>query len=121
MPINLNDFNRMKRAFERNGGQIDQSDEMQRYLLTRQAEGVTFNSKLIGLIREPTRSAVFEEFIHTSQHRQGKNSSADILQNEIDTAEKLIRCRKAYRIPYEETRLTIRRLRQLRRYQYAES
>ena len=59
MPINLNDFNRMKRAFERNGGQIDQSDEMQRYLLTRQAEGVTFNSKLIGLIREPTRSTIF--------------------------------------------------------------
>jgi len=57
---------------------------------------------------------VFEEFIHAAQMRKGKNASADVLQNEMEAAKKLIKHRKAYRIPNEETRKTINRLRNMR-------
>ena len=115
-------LSRMKAAFERNGGVIDQSADAQAYFKMRgHAEGLTFNEKTILLPENPTRSAVFEEFIHTSQHRRGLvndyaqkygNSGAE-LRLEIEAAEKLINNRKAWQIPNDETRQTIQRLRNM--------
>lgn len=65
-------FDRMKKAFEKQGGVIDQSEEAIRYLDYRGAEAVTWNEKTIQLRQNPTTSAVFEEFIHTAQYRAGK-------------------------------------------------
>jgi hypothetical protein len=62
----------------------------------------------------PTRSEVFEELIHQAQDRRGEIRIED-MAHEIAAAEKLIRNRKAYRIPNTETRETIQRLRRLRK------
>ncbi len=110
-------FQKMKEAFVRHGGIVDQSAEAQAFLKLRGAEGVTFDAKTILLPENPTTSAVFEEFIHSAQHRTGLvntwieqfgNANAE-LRLEIQTAEKLIRNRKAYNIPNDETHQTIRR------------
>jgi len=121
-PIDPALFSRMKSAFQRSGGTIDQSTSAQTFLRSRQAEGVTFDSKTILLSKHPTRTAVFEEFIHTTQHRTGRFAKAidefgtteAIRRMEIEAAEKLIRNRKSWQIPNAETRQTIQRLRQLR-------
>ncbi|RJX39123.1 hypothetical protein D3P09_16660 [Paenibacillus pinisoli] len=110
-------FDRMKKAFEKQGGVIDQSDEAIRYLDYRGAEAVTWNEKTIQLRQNPTTSAVFEEFIHTAQYRAGKipdQTPRTVLTVEIEAAEKLINYRKAYGIPNDETRATIERLRRMR-------
>ncbi|GED59073.1 hypothetical protein BFO01nite_32050 [Brevibacillus formosus] len=110
-------FDRMKKAFEKQGGIIDQSEEAIRYLDYRGAEAVTWNEKTIQLRQNPTTSAVFEEFIHTAQYRAGKipdQTPRTVLTVEIEAAEKLIKYRKAYGIPNIETRDTINRLRDLR-------
>ena len=66
---------------------------------------------------------MFEEFIHTAQHRTGRfneviskygNKRGEALL-EIEAAEKLIRNRRAWQIPNSETRATIERLRYYRR------
>lgn len=115
-------FSRMKSAFERNGGTIFQNSEVDGYLSWRGVEAVTDNSKQILFSSNPSRSAVFEEFIHTSQHRRGLfndyvgrygNYEAERLL-EIQAAEKLIGNRAAYGISNAETRQTIARLRALR-------
>lgn len=116
-PIDSEKFARMKVAFERHGGIIDQSAEAQRYLDYRGAEAVTWNEKTIQLRPNPTTSDVLEEFIHTSQYRMGKvpdQSPITVLTNEIEAVEKLIRYRKAYGIPNNETVQTIQRLRNMR-------
>jgi RHS repeat-associated protein len=105
---------RIKAAFGRNGGIIDQSAEAQAYLRSRGAEGVTFGKDTILLPAQPTRSAVFEELIHTAQNRTGRFTGDNVLQMEIEAAEKLIRFRRGYGIPNSETRATIERLRGMR-------
>lgn len=115
-------FARMKQAFERSGGVIDQSADAQAYLRLRQAEGLTFDAKTVLLPERPTTTAVFEKFIHTAQHRTGRFSQAvdqfgtceAIRRMEIEAAERLIRNRKPWGIPNAQTRQTIDRLRQLR-------
>nr|WP_274529245.1 RHS repeat domain-containing protein [Paenibacillus piscarius] len=109
-------FDRMKKAFEKQGGVIDQSEEAIRYLDYRGAEAVTWNEKTIQLRQNPTTSAVFEEFIHTAQYRAGKipdQTPKTVLTVEIEAAEKLIKYRKSYGIPNVETRATIDRLRKM--------
>jgi RHS repeat-associated protein len=114
-------FEKIRSAFVRNGGIIDQSIDAQSYLQYRQAGGLTFDAKTILLPDRPSTTAVFEEFIHATQHRTGKFSQAiDKFGNaraidlmEVDAAEKLIRNRRAWIIPSEETRQTILRLRGL--------
>ncbi|KHL91221.1 hypothetical protein QW71_35950 [Paenibacillus sp. IHB B 3415] len=110
-------FAKMKRAFEKQGGIIDQSEEAIRYLDYRGAEAVTWNEKTIQLRRNPTTSAVFEEFIHTAQYRAGKipdQLPRTVLTVEIEAAAKLIKFRNVYGIPNVETRATIERLRKMR-------
>lgn len=65
--------------------------------------------------KNPTTSAVFEEFIHSTQNRTGRATGDNWLQMEIEAQEKLIRYRKAYGIPNNETRQTIQALRDYRK------
>ena len=119
-PISPADLARMQSAFERNGGKILQN--VDGYLRFRNAEGVTDNAKQFLLRSDASRSAVFEEFIHTAQHRTGRfNEAVGKYGNirgeaflEIEAAEKLIRNRKAWQLPNSETRQTIERLRNYR-------
>jgi hypothetical protein len=63
---------------------------------------------------QPTTSAVFEELIHTAQNRTGRFTGDNVLQIEIEAAEKLIRFHRGYGIPNSETRATTDRLRGMR-------
>jgi hypothetical protein len=69
----------MRAAFERNGGVILQGADIDAYLLMRARQmgasnvgGLTDNARQILPPTNPTRTAVFEEFIHTAQHRTGR-------------------------------------------------
>lgn len=112
----------MQSAFERKGGKILQNADVGAFLRFRGAEGVTDNAEQILLRSDASRSAVFEKFIHTAQHRTGCFSDAigrygNIRGEaflEIKATEKLIRSRKAWQIPNSETRQTIERLRNYR-------
>lgn len=88
----------------------------------RGVEALTYNEKLVILKTKPCASDVFEELIHTAQHRSGRwgalvdrvgNVEAERLM-EIEAAEKLIRNAKAWGIPEEETRQTAERLARLK-------
>ncbi|GIW86679.1 MAG: hypothetical protein KatS3mg108_1003 [Isosphaeraceae bacterium] len=128
-PIDAAALARMRAAFERSGGTILQGADIDEYLLWRARQmgasnvgGLTDNAKQILLPTNPLRSAVFEEFIHTAQYRTGKvsrlidqfgNDEAERLL-EIEAAEKLIRNRGSWRLPNDEVRAAINRLRRLR-------
>lgn len=107
-------FQNIKRAFEHQGGVIDQSAEAQRYLRSRGAEAATFNAKTMVLKEKPSNAEVFEELIHTAQYRTGRATGSNVVEMEIEAAEKLIRNRRAYAISNSDTRDTISRLRGLR-------
>ncbi|RYD26077.1 MAG: hypothetical protein EOP87_23340 [Verrucomicrobiaceae bacterium] len=113
-PMDPAKFERMKAAFERAGGTIDQSADAVRYLDMRGAEGLTLNAETMLLRPNPSASAVFEEFIHVGQFRRGRIDSSSGLLMEIEAAERLINNRKAWGIPSSETRATIDRLRGFR-------
>ncbi len=84
--------------------------------------GVTHNAKEVLLPTNATRTAVFEEFIHTAQFRTGKfnqlieqfgNAEAERLL-EIEAAERLIQNQKAWGLPQNEIDAVVKRLAQLR-------
>jgi hypothetical protein len=70
----------------------------------------------ITLRPNPSRSAVFEELIHATQNRLGRNDGSPLsrILNEIEAQEKLIRFRRRYKIPRLETEQTIKALRDYR-------
>jgi hypothetical protein len=120
----------MKAAVEKNGGVILQSADVDAYLLYKARQmgatnvgGLTDNAKQILLPTNATRTAVFEEFIHTAQHRTGRvsklieqfgNIEAERLL-EIEAAEKLIQNQRAWKLPQDEIDAVVKRLEQLRR------
>jgi hypothetical protein len=113
-PMDPAKLERIKKSFESKGGVIDQSDDAEAYLRMRGAEGLTLNEKTILLPKDANTSAVYEELIHSTQFRKGMPTSSNVTEMEIQAAEKLIKNRKAYKIPNSETRQTIERLRQYR-------
>ena len=103
-------FARIKTAFERNGGIIDQSEEAQRLLNYHNAEAATLNAVTILLKPHPTSAAIFEELIHTAQYRTGRATGANIVEMEIEAAEKLLRFAHRYGLTKEDERLIKNRL-----------
>ncbi|WP_218080314.1 IPT/TIG domain-containing protein [Anthocerotibacter panamensis] len=114
-PMDSLKFKKLKAAFERTGGVIDQSADAVAYLDFRNGNALTLNSKTILLRPDPSASEVFEEFIHTAQFRKGTIDSSEVMQAEIEAAEKLIRYRRLYGITNDETRFIIQRLKNFRR------
>ncbi len=83
--------------------------------------GVTYNAKEIILPTNATRTAVFEEFIHTAQFKSGRvnelivkygNAEAERLL-EIEAAKKLIQNQSAWALPQSEIDAVRQRLIQL--------
>lgn len=99
---------RIAKAFKRNGGKIDQTDEAEAFLAFRKAQGITLNSKTILLSKAPTRATVFEELIHSAQWRDGKctGSALSIVICEIEAKKKLLQYAKAYGLSDAEIRET---------------
>lgn len=95
-------FARIKAAFERNGGVIDQSEEAQRLLKYHEAEAATLNATTIVLKPNPTNAAIFEELIHTAQYRTSRATGANIIEMEIEAAEKLLRFAHRYGLKKED-------------------
>lgn len=76
------------------------SDDVNAHLVANFAEGVTLDAKTIMLVKRPGRAAVFEELIHSTQFRQGKNDLTlrSRIICEIEAQEKLINNSKAYKL-----------------------
>jgi len=110
------ELGRIKAAFERAGHAMDVgSDEGVRRLDFFNVEASTLGD-LITLRPNPSRSAVFEELIHSAQNRLGRNDGSMLSRvlNEIEAQEKLIRFRRQYGIPRAETQQTMQALRDYR-------
>lgn len=99
---------RIAKAFKRNGGKIDQTDEAEAFLAFRKAQGITLNSKTVLLSKAPTRATVFEELIHSAQWRDGKctGSALSIASCEVEAKKKLLQYAKAYGLSDAEIRET---------------
>jgi hypothetical protein len=111
------EFRRIKRAFERSGGVIASSPEIDRHLADNTAVAAALNAKTI-LARTgqpPHRSAVFEELIHTWQFRTGRDESLTYDEMELEAKLKLLKYKKAYRIPDIEHEETLTQANELRR------
>lgn len=95
---------RIVKAFRKNGGMIQMSDATDAYLASKHAEAITYDAKTILLRQKAGRAAVFEELIHATQYRQGKNDGSyeNRLLCEIEAQEKLIKYQKAYKLTKEE-------------------
>ena len=117
MPMNEKQLSRIKTAFERNGGTIESSPELDRYLAIREAGAVTLNENTIILRHNPppTATEVFEELIHTSQFRSGRVSTGNAIELEIEAKEKLLKYQKQYGIPDSEHESTKRQVENLQR------
>ncbi|MBT2288844.1 hypothetical protein J7E73_06760 [Paenibacillus albidus] len=114
IPMDADKFNRMKNAFEKQGGLIVKEEEALPLLNYHGVEASTLDATTIAFRPNPSTSAVFEEFIHATQYRTGRANGTNIIEMEIEAKEKLIKFRKAYGIPNFETRDTIQQLREYR-------
>lgn len=115
VPMDPDQFQRIKTAYEKQGGKIIQDAEAQRLLDYHGADASTMGWDTVLLRPEPTASEVFEEMIHTSQCRRGIMDSTGqaTVFCELEAAEKLVRNRSAYRIPDTETIETLTRAQNL--------
>lgn len=107
-PMPKKQLHKIMKGFKRNGGSIVMGDEVDAYLASRNAEAITYDATLIMLKRRSGRAAVFEELIHTTQFRNGKNDGTRMarLSCEIEAQEKLLKYKKAYRLTDAEVRQT---------------
>jgi hypothetical protein len=116
IPMNESKFTKSKVAFERNGGEMDSSAELDKYLDFKGSDAATLNEKFI-IFRHgspPTASEFYEELIHAAQFRQGRVSTGMATKLEIEAKEKLIKYQKQYDIPDHENEQTIRQLNELK-------
>lgn len=103
-PMPKKQLQKITKSFKRNGGIIQMNDATDAYLKLKNAEAITYNSKTILLHQHPSRSAVYEELIHATQYRQGKNDGSlkARLLCEIEAQEKLLKYQKPYKLTKEE-------------------
>lgn len=103
-PMPKKQFQRIKKAFENHGGVIDQSDDAIKRLDLTGSEAITYNEKTILARKRPSRSAIFEELIHTAQFRKGliTGGAENKCIYEIEAKEKLIKNAEAYKLTKAE-------------------
>lgn len=107
-PMPKKQLYRIVKSFKRQGGSIQYSKEIDVYLNSKNAEGITYNAKTILLKMNPGRASVFEELIHTNQYKTGENDGSYLsrLKCEIAAQEKLLKYSKAYKLTDVEIRQT---------------
>lgn len=74
MPKNL--LHKLVKEFKKDGGIIIMDEETDKYLDSKNAEGITYNESTILLKQNPSRSVVYEELFHAKQFREGKNNGS---------------------------------------------
>ena len=107
----------IKNAFEKNGGTMGSSDELDSYLDWRGADAATIDEKYIAFRQgsPPTASEMFEELIHTAQLRNAIVSTDNVQECELKAKEKLIKYQKQYDIPDSEHAQTVKQVEELKR------
>ena len=92
------------------GVTIHRSEETERFLNLRGAEGDTIGTHDVFFRRNVSISAILEETHHIRQNRHGMNDDKEIglrsILNEIDAKKYLLRVAKKYGIPREEIETT---------------
>lgn len=103
-PMPKKQLQKIVKAFRKRGGLIQMNAATDAYLDSKRAEAITYDAKTILLRQRPSRSAVFEELIHTAQFRQGKNDGSleARLRCEIEAQEKLLKYQQSYRLTKNE-------------------
>lgn len=116
-PMPKKQLQKIVKAFKRNGGIMQMNDATDAYLRSKKAEAITYDAKTILLKQRPGRAAVFEELIHATQYRQGKNDGSykQRLLCEIEAQEKLIKYQKAYKLTPVEVKQTEQALKSYRK------
>ena len=116
-PMPKKQLQKIVKAFKRNGGIMQMNDATDAYLRSKKAEAITYDAKTILLKQRPGRAAVFEELIHATQYRQGKNDGSykQRLLCEIEAQEKLIKYQKAYKLTPAEVKQTEQELKSYRK------
>ena len=111
-PMPKEQFDAIARGFARQGGEIRTDAEARAFLDWKKVEGATIDEKLIFLRENPSRSAVFEELIHTAQIRNGEivEIPKDAILAEIHAKEKLLKYADAYKLTDAEIDATRRLL-----------
>ena len=103
-PMPKKHLQKIVKSFKRRGGIIQMDLATDEYLDMKKAEGITLNHNTILLHQSPSRSAVYEELIHSAQWRNGKNDGSlkSRLLCEIEAQEKLLKYSKTYGITEKE-------------------
>ena len=100
-PMNKIVVNRVKKALLKKGVSIEQSCELDKWLISKGVEAITFSEGTMLMHTNVSASGFFEELIHYGQIKSGKLISADlknVLIMELRAKEKLIKNKKAYHI-----------------------
>lgn len=107
-PMPKKQFHKIEKAFKRQGGIMQYSEETDAYLDSKHAEAITYDAKTILLKTNPGRASVFEELIHTYQYRTEKNDGSYVsrLKCEIEAQKKLIQHSRAYQLTDKEIEQT---------------
>lgn len=77
-PMPKKQLHRIEKRFKALGGIIQYDEETDKYLKSKNAEAITYNSTTILIKRNAGRASVFEELIHTAQYRNGENDGTYI-------------------------------------------
>ena len=111
-PMPAKQFHRIEKAFRKHGGVFVMGEEADIILNMQGAEAVTLNENTILFRKKPSRSAVYEELIHTYQFKSGKcdGSRMSRLFNEIEAKKKLLKYAEAYELTGREIHITSRML-----------
>ena len=100
-PIDPATIERVKNSLENKGVSLEQSDEMDKWLISKGAEAVTFSDGTIVLHTNASASGLFEELIHYGQVKSGRAIAGNDKNNllmEIEAKEQLIKYQNAYKI-----------------------
>jgi hypothetical protein len=105
-PMDPDQFARIQDAFARQGKTFDSSEDALRYLETRGADGLTFNADTILVRPDASPSTIFEELIHSGQHRSGRyegwtsqyGNAGATARAEYEAATRLVKNQRAYGI-----------------------
>jgi len=100
-PIAQDIINRVKDNLTKKGVLLDQSEELDRYLISTGKEAVTFPDGSIIMHTKVSASGFYEELIHYGQIKSGHavyNDPENNMLMEIEAKRKLIKYQKAYKI-----------------------
>ena len=111
-PMDLERLRRIKEGLARQDIVVEQSDEWDRYLVSKGAEALTFSDRSIVMHTKVSASGCFEELIHYGQIKSGRAIDVNAESNnnvlmEIEAKERLIKYKDSYGITdYEVDILT---------------